>query len=376
MKSLFDLKREFLEYCELDKGQSVLTVANYDRYLTKFLTWLEESKKDNSIQNIDNSKEAEKVSHSEQSEESEIRRQKPQDDKGESEKNSQPLIPNPQLCPADITQESVRQYRLYVNRLQDRKGRELKNSTQNYHILAIRAFLRYFSFRGITSLTPEKISIAKTGDREIAFLEPDELEAILGCPDTSKMGGLRDRAILETLFSTGLRVSELAGLNASDINFERGEISVLGKGKKLRIVFLSEKALLFINQYLKSRGFELEDQKKDLPLFISSKNTRFSIRSIERIVAKYAASCGLSKKVSPHTLRHSFATDLLIAGADIRSVQSLLGHSSITTTQAYTHVTDQHLRDVHQKFHGKRMVEDHQDTGYRIQDTNNPQDSN
>lgn len=358
MKSLYDLKREFLEYSELDKGQSILTINNYDRYLTKFLEWLEENKKDNSIQITDNSKTDKGANY--------LKPQPchPEQSEGSLRTDSSALPQNDNyklaLVPEDITQESIRQYRLFVNRLLDKKGRELKNTTQNYRILAIRAFLRYLSFRGIHSLPPEKISIAKTGDREITFLESDELETILNRPDTTKLGGLRDRAILETLFSTGLRVSELAALNASDINFERGEIAVLGKGKKLRVVFLSEKALSFIDQYLKNRGFEKSDQTKKIPLFISSKNTRFSVRSIERTVAKYAASCGLSKRVSPHTLRHSFATDLLIAGADIRSVQSLLGHSSITTTQVYTHVTDQHLRDVHQKYHGKRSENNNQ----------------
>jgi len=348
MKSLYDLKREFLEYCELDKGQSLLTIANYDRYLTRFLEYLEQFKK-TEIQN------------------SKIKNQNTTNVEGPSQLPNQPTcLPagkatNHQLVPEDITQETVRQYRLHVNRLLDKKGRELKNSTQNYHILALRAFLRYLSFRGVHSLPPEKISIAKTGDREITFLESDELEAILNKPDITTLGGLRDRAILETFFSTGLRVSELAGLNVSDINFERGEIAVLGKGKKLRVVFLSEKALSFIDQYLTNRGFESSDKDKEIPLFISSKNSRFSIRSIERIVTKYAVAAGLSKKVSPHTFRHSFATDLLIAGADVRSVQSLLGHSSITTTQVYTHVTDQHLRDIHQKFHGKRMS-DQEDT--------------
>lgn len=349
MKGLFDLKREFLEYCELDKGQAVLTIANYDRYLTRFFEFLKEFK-EREISN-DKLQISNKI-------------QNPNDQMTNDQMNDKWQMKNDksELLPADISQESVRQYRLHVNRLQDRKGRELKGSTQNYHILALRAFLRYLSFRGIQSLPPEKVSIAKTGDREITFLESDELEAILNKPDTSKLGGLRDRAILETLFSTGLRVSELAALNSNDINFERGEIAVLGKGKKIRVVFLSEKALSFIDQYLKNRGFETQDQAKELPLFISSKNSRFSVRSIERIVAKYAAACGLSKRVSPHTLRHSFATDLLIAGADIRSVQSLLGHSSITTTQVYTHVTDQHLREIHQKFHGKRMSDQEEDT--------------
>ena len=346
MKSLYDLKREFLEYCELDKGQSLLTIANYDRYLSRFFQFLEKLK-ETEISNI----------------KYQISKKNPNDQMSNDKMNDKRQMENHKsvLVPEDITQEIVRQYRLHVNRLLDKKGRELKNSTQNYHILALRAFLRYLSFRGVHSLPPEKISIAKTGDREITFLESDELEAILNKPDITTLGGLRDRAILETFFSTGLRVSELAGLNVSDINFERGEIAVLGKGKKLRVVFLSEKALSFIDQYLTNRGFESSDKDKEIPLFISSKNSRFSIRSIERIVTKYAVAAGLSKKVSPHTFRHSFATDLLIAGADVRSVQSLLGHSSITTTQVYTHVTDQHLRDIHQKFHGKRMS-DQEDT--------------
>lgn len=378
MKDLFDLKREFLEYCELDKGQSVLTIANYDRYLSKFLEWLKKNKEEGNdfchpelVSGSEEEKMLKQVQHdslksAKHLQATEVENEKLTNDQIDA--NCKPARPvgglkteNCGLVPEDITQECVRRYRLYINRILDKKGRELKSSTQNYCILAIRAFLRYLSFRGISSLPPEKISIAKAGDREITFLESDELEAILNRPNTSSLGGLRDRAILETLFSTGLRVSELAALDASDINFERGEIAVLGKGKKLRVVFLSEKALTFIDQYLKNRGFEAADQAKDIPLFISSKNTRFSVRSIERIVAKYAALAGLSKRVSPHTLRHSFATDLLIAGADVRSVQSLLGHSSITTTQVYTHVTDQHLRDIHQKFHGKRTEEKNQD---------------
>ena len=340
MKTLFDLKREFLEYCELDKGQSLLTIANYDRYLTRFFEFLKEIK-EREISNI----------------KYQISNKNPNDQMSNDKINNKRQMKNDksEIMPEDITQEVVRQYRLYVNRLLDKKGRALKNTTQNYHILALRAFLRYLSFRGVHSLPPEKISIAKTGDREITFLESDELEAILNKPNIETLSGLRDRAILETFFSTGLRVSELATLNVSDINFERGEIAALGKGKKLRVVFLSEKALAFIDQYLVNRGFEASDKEKEIPLFISSKNSRFSIRSIERTVTKYAALAGLSKKVSPHTFRHSFATDLLISGADVRSVQSLLGHSSITTTQVYTHVTDQHLRDIHQKFHGKRM---------------------
>lgn len=322
---LFDLKREFLEYCELDKGQSSLTVTGYDRYLTKFLAWLETySSQDSGLRT--------------------------QDDPQAPSSKLQALLP------ADIDQEAVRQYRLYINRL-TKNGVELKKSTQNYHILALRAFLRYLAFRGIASLSPEKVSIAKTGDREITFLESEEVESVLNSPDCDTLPGLRDKAILEILFSTGMRVSELAALSIDDLNFERGEIAVMGKGKKLRVVFLSDSAISSVDQYIKNRGYVRTNddnmtQKKE-PVFLSNKGTRLTVRSIERIVKKYSAKAGLAKKVSPHTLRHSFATDLLIGGADVRSVQSLLGHSSITTTQVYTHVTDQHLREIHKKFHGK-----------------------
>ena len=326
MKNLQELKREFLEHCELEKGQSNLTVENYSRYLDRFLTFLSQNDSvaiDQTIQQSNN-----------------------------------PTIIS---APSDINQESVRKYRLYVNRLKDGQGHPLKKSTENYHMLAVRAFLRYLAWRGIASLSPEKVPVAKSADREITFLEGDEVKTVISGPNIAKISGLRDKAILEFLFSTGLRVSELAGLNTDDINFQRGEISVLGKGKKIRVVFLSPDALSTVDQYLKNRGFlrpEVGNLKKDLeePLFLSKRQERLTVRSIERIVKKYALLAGITKKVSPHTLRHSFATDLLIAGADIRSVQSMLGHSSITTTQVYTHVTDQHLREVHQKFHGKSGV--------------------
>jgi site-specific recombinase XerD len=254
--------------------------------------------------------------------------------------------------------------------------------------LAVRAFLRYLAFRGINSLSPEKVSIAKTGDRQITFLESGEIDSMLNTPDTGSASGQRDRSILEILFSTGMRVSELASLNVSDINFERGEIAVLGKGKKLRVVFLSESAIKTLNQYLEERGILLSvipvktgiqdrdlldsrprgnDNYKNEPLFLSKKKTRLTVRSIERIVKQFSIRAGLAKKVSPHTLRHSFATDLLISGADVRSVQSLLGHSSITTTQVYTHVTDQHLREIHQKYHGKSLKNDQEQSSHSEQ---------
>jgi len=343
---LYELKREFLEYCELEKGQAVLTINNYDRYLSRFLDFLQKSKA------------------------AEIRNPKslPRRQAGEIRNKSQlpnPNSPNstttPTLAPADITQDIVREYRLHVNRLRDSQAQELKKSTQNYHMLALRAFLRYLAWRGIQSLTPEKIPVAKQGDREISFLENNEMQNLLTMPDTTDLSGLRDRVILEMLFSTGMRVSELAAMNVADINFERGEIAVLGKGKKLRVVFLSEGALEWCAKYLGNRGYSVSslesEEKKEVPLFLSNRDERLTVRSIERIAKKYAQRAGISKKVSPHTFRHSFATDLLASGADIRSVQSMLGHSSISTTQIYTHVTDPHLREIHKKFHGKSPLE-------------------
>jgi site-specific recombinase XerD len=314
---LFKLKREFLEHCELEKGQSVLTINSYSRYLDRFFVFLDEQKKE-----ANRSEETTKES----------------------------------IQASDITPEVVREYRLHINRLKDREGNELKRVTQNYHMLALRAFLRYLAWRGISSLSPEKIPVARAQDREINFLESDEVKNIIDIPDDSALG-LRDKAILETLFSTGMRVSELVSLNVAKINLDRGEISVLGKGKKVRVVFLSDTAKELLSQYLKSRSYNLTSLQdyQDIPLFVSNRGGRLTARSIERMVKKCANLAGITKKVSPHTLRHSFATDLLIAGADIRSVQSMLGHSSITTTQVYTHVTDQHLRDIHQKFHGKSL---------------------
>lgn len=321
MSNLYDLKREFLEYCELDKGRSSLTTQNYDRYIDRFLDFLS-----GQIPN------------------------KPNPEKK--------YVKNKNIFPADVTQEVVRRYRLYVNRLKDQEGHDLKSITQNYHIIALRAFLRYLAWRGIETLSAEKVPVAKQGDREINFLESAEINNILAMTNTETISGLRDRAMMEVLFSTGMRVSELVNLDTDDINFERGEIAVLGKGKKIRVVFLSKEALSWIDQYIKNRGFKRPEHTPggavfDDPLFLSKKGDRITVRSVERIVKKYAELAGITKSVSPHTLRHSFATDLLIAGADIRSVQSMLGHSSITTTQVYTHVTDQHLKEVHDRFHGK-----------------------
>jgi len=357
-KDLWQLKREFLEYCEIEKGQSLLTINNYERYLNRFLVWLEQEKKDEhthrslpQINTDENNNETMKQSSNDEKEHS-------------TDKNTK-------ILPEDINREMVRRYRLYINRLYDRNGKELKSTTQNHHVLALRAFLRYLSMQGIKTVSPDEIALAKTGERKVNFLTAEEYQRLLAAPQKSP----RDKAILELLFSTGMRVSELTSLNVGDINFERGEIAVLGKGKKVRVVFVSESAIESLAGYLQKRGalqivlgsaykvssnsekpntkYVIHDTAKKLPLFLSSRGNRLNVRGIERLVAKYAKVAGITKNVSPHTLRHTFATDLLIAGADIRSVQSLLGHSNISTTQVYTHVTDQHLRDIHQKYHNQ-----------------------
>ena len=299
--SINTLITDFLEYLEIEKNRSSKTIENYDHYLKRFVSWAK--------------------------------------------------IKNPQ----QITSDLVRKYRIYLNRVQDSRGKELKKVTQNYHVIALRNFLKYLAKRDIKALTAEKVELGKTPSRQIEFLEGDELERLLEAPSGEKPADLRDKAILELLFSTGLRVSELAGLNRETINLKKGEFSVRGKGDKIRVVFLSETAKEALENYLEKRT------DIDKALFVRlaqgekpAENLRLTPRSIQRIIKKYAVKAGLTKKVTPHTLRHSYATDLLINGADIRSVQSMLGHSSITTTQIYTHITDKQLREVHQAFHGKK----------------------
>ncbi|MDD3086893.1 MAG: tyrosine-type recombinase/integrase, partial [Patescibacteria group bacterium] len=264
------------------------------------------------------------------------------------EKNIAEKTENKKASPSNITPEAVKEYRLYLNRLTNITGQPLSKSTQNYYIITLRAFLGYLVQIGVKSLPPQKVTLAKSQERKVDFLEAEDIIGLISKPDTKTFKGLRDRLILELLFSTGLRVSELQKLNVADLNMERGEIPVRGKGGKVRVVFLSESAKKILSEYLIAIG-DCE------PLIVNKiDGSRLSVRSIERIVSKYAKAAGISKKVSPHTLRHTFATDLLINGADLRSVQSLLGHSNISTTQIYTHVTDQHLREIHQAFHGKR----------------------
>jgi site-specific recombinase XerD len=298
----------YLEYLEVEKAYSPHTIEAYRYRLKRFSGWLTE----NSTKRI----------------------------------------------PEDIDKKIIRKYRLYLARLTDPKGRLLKKVTQRHYVVVLRAFLRYLSVhRDIATLSPDKVELPKSDARIVTFLNAEQLERMLNCPDTSKTTGLRDRAILETLFSTGLRVSELVRLDRDQINLERKEFGVMGKGNKPRVVFLSNTAAEWIERYLDSR----EDYFK--PLFIrydtatdptkDGEKMRLTPRSIQKIVAKYAKMCFLPVKASPHTLRHSFATDLLIGGADIRSVQEMLGHESIRTTQVYTHVTDRQLREIHKAFHSR-----------------------
>lgn len=257
-----------------------------------------------------------------------------------------------------ITLETIRKYRLWLNRLKTERGEELAMITQAYHLIALRGFLKYLSRRDIPSLSPEKIELPKTHRKQVTFLHFDEVIRLLDQVDITTEVGLRDRAIMELLFSSGLRVSELVNLNRDHINTKRREFMVRGKGQKDRPIFISQTAADWVERYLGSRDDSLA------PLFLSySRNNgapstsgdyrRLTARSIQRMVSRYARLAGITKHVSPHTMRHSFATDLLMNGADLRSVQSMLGHSNIATTQIYTHVTDAHLKDVYEKFHSE-----------------------
>lgn len=262
---------------------------------------------------------------------------------------------------SEMTAEKIRQYRLYLNRKVTRQNTTLKRSTQAYHAIVLRTFLKYLSKHDVTALAPEKIEIGKVPERQVDFLELEEVERLLAGPTGDTHRARRDRAILELLFSAGLRVSELTGLDRDQVNLGKDEFSVRGKGSKLRIVFLSPSAKEAIAEYLKYRtdidpALFISHPKKGL---VNKKNAsretlRLTPRTVERLVKHYAKKAGILKDVHPHTLRHSFATDLLRNGADIRSVQAMLGHASITTTQIYTHVTNERLKEIHQAFHGKR----------------------
>ncbi len=309
---LHEYKKRFLEYTEIEKGRSIKTVANYDHYLSRFL---------------------------------------------DHTKITQP---------EEITDEVIREYRLWLNRQLARETRRggtsetIKKRTQNYYLIALRAFLKYLIRQRVEVLPPDRIELAKTPERQIDLISSSDLQRLLSAPDGDSLTALRDKAILELFFSTGLRVSELCSLSR-DLDLARDEFSVRGKGEKVRVVFLSETARAAVLAYLAKRT------DVDEALFVQigrggEKSTakiehslRLTSRSIERLVKHYAVKSGITKKVTPHVLRHSFATDLLENGADLRSVQALLGHANIGTTQIYTHVTDSKLREVHKQFHGKRQ---------------------
>ncbi|MCR4311494.1 MAG: tyrosine-type recombinase/integrase [Candidatus Taylorbacteria bacterium] len=319
MKSdLNDYKNQFLEYIEIEKGRSVKTVENYDHYLSRFLGFIKTGN------------------------------------------------------PKSITESSVREFRMFLNRQMVGRGKKrqedilpMKKKTQNYYLIAIRAFLKFLARRGVTSLSAECIELAKVGERQLDLISEEELNRILEAPDVATLQGLRDKAILETLFSTGLRVSELCSL-PREIDLSKDEMSVRGKGEKVRVVFFSDDAKKALRTYVSARKdfddalfVQIPDDEKPNGAKTDGKKTRepdtlrLTPRSIQRIVRRYATIAGISKKVTPHVIRHSFATDLLSNGADLRSVQALLGHANIGTTQIYTHVTDKHLRDIHKNFHGK-----------------------
>lgn len=302
----------FLEYCELDRNLSQKTVRMYSYYLRFFQKWIEKSSKYQATSDT--------------------------------------------FQVQDITSETIRDYRLYLSRdyFNQYKG-NLKSQTQNYFLVALRSFFRFLIKKGHKVLSPEMIDLGKMNDRQVQYLDPLEMQRLFNAVDLTTVTGLRDRAIMETIFSTGLRVSEAVSLNRDNVNLETGEFSVIGKGGKARVVFLSDEAKSWLNQYFTQR---LDPYK---PLFIrysgpkpdvlDDKNLRLTARSIERMVEKYRKVAGITKKIGVHTLRHSFATDLLNGGADIRSVQEMLGHKNISTTQIYTHVTNVRLKEVHQKFH-------------------------
>lgn len=292
------LKTQFLEYIEIEKGRSVKTVENYDRYLSRFLAQTKIGK------------------------------------------------------PSQLTEQIVREFRIWLNR-QEGVGGAMKRKTQNYYMIALRAFLKYLRKIGVESLQPERIELARVGARDLDLVTAEELGRLLKAPVGDSERALRDRAMLELLFSTGLRVSELCSLNA-DIDLSRDEFSVRGKGDKVRVVFLSPSAKSAVTDYLKKRADMGDALFAGYGKGTKEKGGRLTPRSVERIVKQYAVKAGITRKVTPHVIRHSFATDLLEGGADLRSVQALLGHSNIATTQVYTHVTDKHLREVHKAFHGRR----------------------
>ncbi len=315
IKPIIKYLPDFLDYCEIEKGLSLKTQENYNRFLNKFFNWLKE-------QNLSS------------------------------------------LGPDKLNAQHIWRYKVYLSRHVDKiRQKPLKKTTQNYYLIALRSLLEFFVEKEITSLSPSKVKLAKDkADKEIKFLKLEQLSRLLNAPDTTTVIGLRDKALLESLFSTGLRVAELAALNREQIkikdNTDYLEIAVVGKGEKIRTVYFSQRAVSSLFSYLTKR------QDLDEALFINykrgiektSNSRRLTVKSIEDIVKKYVKIAGLPVMATPHTLRHSFATDLLNQGVDLRTVQEFLGHSNIATTQIYTHVTNKQLRDIHRKVHGKNRL--------------------
>lgn len=306
---IYDLINDFLEHLEVESGRSKKTVENYRLYLERFVEIaLEITGKD-------------------------------------------------ELKPSDITKELLRKYRIKLNRYGSENGKDdLKTITQAYHLIALRGFLKYLARRDVKSLDPSLVDLPHVHRKQVTFLHFDEVEDMLSQIDLSTESGLRDRAIIELLYSGGLRVSELVGLNRDSINLKKREFVVRGKGSKDRPIFISKACADRVQDYLDARtdslpALFLNNSRNQQVVDTSGNFRRMTARSVERVVEKYARLAGITKHVSPHTLRHSFATDLLMNGADIRSVQSMLGHADISTTQIYTHVTDKHLREIHEKFH-------------------------
>lgn len=295
------LIEEFLEHLEIERHSSPLTIRNYRHYLSRFSNWLKEN--------------------------------------------------FPQVQTDSLNTEIIKKFRVFLARYTALNGDSLSVVTQSYHVIALRAFLRWLIRNDFNTLAPEKIDIPKAESRSIKFLSTEQVERLLSQPLPSSKIGLRDRSILEVLFSTGLRVGELVKLNRDQIDLKRREFGVIGKGGRSRVVFLSEATCKWLERYLVSR------EDKDKALFINysegKASKRLTARSVQRLIKKYANKAKLPVDVTPHVMRHSFATDLLIAGADLRSVQEMLGHKNISTTQIYTHVTNRHLRNVHDAFHGK-----------------------
>lgn len=310
-KPIVEHIKDFLDYCEVERGLSNKTQENYSHYLEKFKVWL-------------------------------------------SSKSRLGLLPH------DLTAQDVWDYRLFLSRYQN-KAKGLSKLTQNYYLIALRALLGYFVAKDIVSLPPEKVTLPKDADKEqtIKFLNLEQIQKLLDAPDPENPAGLRDKVILEALFSTGLRIAELVALNKEQFDFSSDkkdfELSVTGKGSRVRTVYFSERALEWLKKYLKTRG----DKQKALFINYRSRTkneNRLTSRSIERMIKKYSIKAGIPLFTTPHTLRHSYATDLLEQGVDLRTIQEFLGHKNIVTTQIYTHVTNKRLRDIHRQFHsGNRL---------------------